>query len=501
VLYARIPIGHRVELHLGTGARLEQAHGPRTREIAGELAMHFTEGRDFARAVRYHHQAAGHALNHHGYREAADHLTRALDLLGAVPNTPTRREQGAALHVMRGAALLALHGHADRDVEESYARARALCDDVEDSPRILSVLRALGRFYLVRGSLDAARDVGQRLRGIAESTGDRTARLAAHDTLGHVSFYGGELETAVAHLERVIELSDPTLASRRGSSPLRLILDSGVSSSAHSAWALWMLGYPARAAVRMRETLTLAHALGHPFSLAHARRFAAALHHINRERDAVREQAEASLALSAEHTSGEAASRYFGFSSVHIAADFHRGWWLVDAGRTDEGLAAMRAWVDTCRDTGSECLLPTYLAWLAETYNRIGQLGQGRALVDEALAAAAESGNHYWTAELHRLRSTFADTDTDAESSLREAITIAQRQHAKSFELRAATSLSRLWARQGQATKAHALLADVHAWFTEGFDTADLRDARSLLDELERTTGPRKTPRRRESGP
>jgi predicted ATPase len=182
------------------------------------------------------------------------------------------------------------------------------------------------------------------------------------------------------------------------------------------------------------------------------------------------------VALSTEH----------GFGAVLMAANFHRGWLLARQGREEDGLALMRAWVAACREIRSECLLPGYLAWLAEMYGDIGRAQEGLDLVDEALATGTRSRNHYWTAELYRLRGALAGTGTDAESSFVEALAIARRQNAKSFELRAATSLSRLWARQGKTREAHALLAEAYAWFTEGFDTADLKDARALLEELER---------------
>jgi DNA-binding winged helix-turn-helix (wHTH) protein/predicted ATPase len=476
VLYARIPVGRRAGLHLRIGERLEQGHGQRTGEIAGELAMHFTQGRDSMRAVRYHHQAGEHALSQHGYHEAAHHLTRALHFLETLPDTQERRQQELALQVMLGSAQVALKGHAAREVEETYARARELSQHVDDTPRLLPVLLGLGRFYLVRGLLDAARDVGRRLLTMAEATRDAAIFLAAYDALGAVSFYAGEIETALGHLDRAMKVYDPTAESPTHSSASRLIVDSGVSCRARSAWTLWILGYPTRADVRMREALALAQSVAHPFSLAHAYRFAAAFHQSCRERDAVDESAEACFAVSTEH----------GFAAVVMAADFHRGSLLVDQGREDEGLASMRAWVKTCRDIRSECLMPPYLAWLAEAYGRIGRLREGLDVVGEALAAATESGNHYWTAELYRLRGMLTDTEKDAESALLEAIAIAQRQRAKSFELRAAMSLSRLWARQGKTSGAYALLAEIYAWFTEGFDTADLQDARILLDDLER---------------
>jgi DNA-binding winged helix-turn-helix (wHTH) protein/predicted ATPase len=475
VLYARIPFGHRVGLHLRTGERLEQGYGQRAGEIAGELAMHFAEGRDFARAARYHHQAGEIALRQHGYREAADHLTRALDLLKSLPDAQERARQELVLYVMLGSALTALKGHAGREVEQAYARARDLCEQVDDTARLFPVLLALGWFYLIRGSQDAARDVGRRLLGMAETTRDPAIFLGAHHALGVGCFYGGEFESAVAHLERGIELYDPAAHSPTRSAAFRLNVDSGLSCTLHGAWALWALGYPARAVARMQEALELAPLIDHPFSLAHAHRFAAAFHQSRGERAASHEPAERSVALSTEH----------GFGAVLVAANFHRGWLLAREGREEDGLALMRAWVAACREIRSECLLPGYLAWLAETYGDLGRPQEGLDLVDEALATGTQSGNHYWTAELYRLRGALTGTEKDAESSFVEAIAIARRQRAKSFELRAATSLSRLWARQGKTREAHALVAEAYAWFTEGFDTADLKDARALLEELE----------------
>jgi predicted ATPase len=474
VLYARIPFGHRVRLHWGAGERLEQGYGQRAGEIAGELAMHFAEGRDFARAARYHHQAGEMALRQHGYREAADHLTLALESLKALPDSQERMQQELTLHVMLGSALTALKGHAGPEVERAYARARELCDHVDDTPRLFPVLLGLGWFYLIRGSQDAARDVGRRLLAMAEATRDPAIFLAAHNALGLVSFYGGEFETALAHLERGIALYDPKAHSPTRSSAFRFILDPGMSCMVHAAWTLWVLGYPARAVARMQEALELALVIDHPFSLAHAHRFAAGFHLSMRERDAIHEQVERSLAVSTEH----------GFGPIIVAANFHRGWLLAEQGREEDGLPPMQAWVATCREIRSEALLPAYLAWLAETCGDIGRPREGLDLVDEGVATGTRSGNHYWTAELHRLRGVLTGIDTDSESSFVEALTIARRQRARSFELRAAMSLSRLWARQGKTREAHALLAEAYGWFTEGLDTADLKDAKTLLEEL-----------------
>jgi len=257
----------------------------------------------------------------------------------------------------------------------------------------------------------------------------------------------------------------------------------------------------------MREALALARSLDHPFTLAHACRFAATFHLSRRERDVVQEQIDATFALSTEH----------GFRVFLAVAQFHRGWLVAEQGREEEGLTQMREWVAICRDVRADCLIPTYLAWLAEVYGRIGRPAEGLALVSEALAVGRQSGYQYWTAELHRLKGTFtlqagpggvtaksgsrqresaqadhrsaapgALVERNAESCFLEAIEVARRQGAKMFELRAATSLGRLWARQGKAREAHALLADIYNWFTEGLDTLDLSEAKSLLEDLER---------------
>ena len=271
VLYVRLPFGQRARLHLRTGERLEQGYGQRAGEIAGELAAHFAEGRDIARAAQYHQQAAEVALRQHGYREAADHLTRALDFLKALPDSPQRTQRELMLHeltvnAMLGAAFTVLTGRAGPEVERAYARARELCEQVDDPPRVFPVLLALGWFYFIRGSQGAARDVGARMLAIAEATGDRAFFLIGHHTMGVASFYGGEFETALGHLERGVELYDPQAHSPMRSPAFRHHLDTGVSCRMHGGWALWVLGYPARAVEWMRAAMELARSIDHPFS-------------------------------------------------------------------------------------------------------------------------------------------------------------------------------------------------------------------------------------------
>jgi predicted ATPase len=375
--------------------------------------------------------------------------------------------------VMLGSALTALEGHAAREADRAYARARELCDLVDDAPRLFPVLLGLGWFYLLGGLVDAARDIGRRLQRIAEATGDPGIALAAHNVLGVAALYAGEFAAALEHFERGIALYDPAVHGPRRSSAFRNVFDAGVSCTAHAAWTLWLLGHPVRAAARMDEALALARTIEHPFTLAHAWRFAAGFHVCRREPDAVRACAGASVAIAAEH----------GFGALLKAATFLQDWALVAAGSAEEGLARMPRSLAACRDIRAGSLLPTYLAWMAELYGRHGRSDEAVALVREGLAEGRRSGCRYWEAELHRLQATLGDPSA-AEPSLLEAVAIARRQQARAFELRAATGLGRLWASRGRKTEARALVAEVCGWFTDGHDTPDLGEARALLGDL-----------------
>jgi DNA-binding winged helix-turn-helix (wHTH) protein/predicted ATPase len=485
VLYARVPIGHRVGLHLRIGERLERAYGARAADIAGELALHFEQGRDFERAARYQMVAGEHALRRHGYREAADHLTRALTSLNIWPESKTRTEQELMLQVMLGTALTALKGHAAREVEAAYARARLLSEDVDDAARLRLVMPGLTWFYLVRGPAATVRQLTARLTTMAGATGDRAMMLAAHHSAGAVAYYAGEFETARDHLEQGVALYDPAAHSPNRSPVFRANVDPGVSCALHSAGVSWVLGYPERAAARVQEALAIARAIDHPFSVAHAHRFSAALYHSQKDDVAAGEHAEASAALAIEH----------GFGAVLKAVAFHQGWVLAQRGNTDAGLPPMREWLPICRDISAAILLPAYLAWLAEVQHTIGHPMDGLALVDEGFTVARRSGYAYWTAELYRLKGLLfqhpgaahparSSREKQAEACFLEALQIARQQRAKLFELRAATALSRLWANQGKASDALALLSEIYAWFTEGFETVDLRESAALLDHL-----------------
>jgi predicted ATPase len=250
----------------------------------------------------------------------------------------------------------------------------------------------------------------------------------------------------------------------------------------------------------MGEALALARSLAHPFNVAYACHFAAGLHHVRRERDAVQQLEDESIALSNEH----------GFRLFLIAGGIHQGWALSEQAPGDAGIARIREGLAAWRAIGAELRMPAFAALLAEACGKARRWSEGLAAVSDGLAVGAQTGQHYWDAELHRLRGALAlrrdpgrgrgiapsddqapgappeSAERDAEAALEEAVAIARRQGAKWLELRAVTALCRLWAGQGRTSQAHGWLAAVHDWFTEGFDTADLGEARSLLRDLAR---------------
>jgi predicted ATPase len=489
VLYQRASVGERVGLHLRTAERLERGYGQRAGEIAGELAVHFEHGRDFERAARYRRQAGEHALHQHAYGEAADHATRALDSLRRLPDSQERTKQKLTLQVTLGSALTATQGYAAPEVALTYERAWELCQQMGETPQLLPVLLGIGRFYVVRGEFKTAHDVGTYLLTTAEATRDPTLLLAAHNALGIASLYAGEFEAALDHLERGIERNDADEHDSTRSPAFRLV-PPVVTCAIHAAWTLWILGYPDRAAARAREALALARSLDHPFGLSYACHLAAALYQWRGEHQIVQELEDEALAHDTEH----------GFGLLLTVGVIQRGWLLAERGQREKGLDQMQEGLAMHREIGAEVLVPAFLALVAEVHQKFGRPAEGLSTLTEALTVAQQSGQHYWEAELHRLMGVLtlqaeaspgrdAGSTGDAESHFLQAIEIARRQRARSLELRAAASLSRVWADKGNVREARVLLSDVYGWFTEGFDTADLREAKSLLTELETRAG------------
>jgi class 3 adenylate cyclase/predicted ATPase len=450
---------------------------PETAETQPEvLAHHYTEGGVGAQAVLYWQRAGQHALQRSANLEAIQHLTQGLGLLATMPETLSRAQQELDVQLALGSALMASKGGSSPEAEQTYARARALCARVGETPQLVPTLRGLWRFSLTRGALQPARELGEQLYRLAQHVAEPTLLLEAHAVLGATLLFLGEYATARTHLEQGLTPSDPTaqraLALRYGEAD-------GVRCLAFMAYTLWSLGYPAQALRRSQEALAQAQALAHPHSLVQAQHFAATVHHRRREVREVQAQAEALLALA----TAQGIPVFVGYGTCW------RGWVLAMQGQGAEGLAQLRQGTAAVMATGQELSRQQCLILLAEAAGHAGEVDEGLRLLAEALAVCETNGQGDRLTEVYRLQGEFllrqATPDAaQAEACFHQSLEIARHQQAKSWELRTAVSLSRLWQQQGKRTEAYELLAPIYGWFTEGFDTADFQEAKALLDAL-----------------
>ena len=440
------------------------------------LAHHYTEASCTAPAIVARQRAGELAADRSAHVEAIAHFTKGLALLQDLPATPEHLQQELALQLALGPALVATRGTAAPEVEQTYVRARALCAQVGETPRLFSTLWSLCRLYHTRGALPAARELGEQLYHLAQHETASTHLLEAHGALGGVLFSMGEYAAARTHVEQGIPLSDSTaqraLALRHAWAP-------GVHCLIYAANTLWCLGYPVQALRRCQEALALAQELAHPHGLAFAQHFAALLFHRRREATVVQAQADALLTLATAQ----------GFPLFVGLGTCWRGWALAMQGQNEAGLAQLHQGLAAVLATGQVLARPLYLFLLAEAAGYAGQVEEGLRLLAEVLMVVEASGLGDLHAEVYRLQGELllrqaAPNAVQAEVCFQQALAIARRQQARSWELRAAVCLSRLWQRQGQRVAARQLLAEVYDWFTEGFDTVNLQEARALQKEL-----------------
>jgi TOMM system kinase/cyclase fusion protein len=451
---------------------------PETVEMQPELlAHHLTEAGLSEPAVGYWRRAGQRGIERSAYVEAISHLTKGLELLNTLPDTSERPLQELILQTNLGPALMATKGFGAPEVQQAYDRARELCQEVGETPQLFPVLRGLSTFYIVRAELQTAHELAEELLRLAQGAQDAAMLVEAYSMLGTTSFYRGKIASARVHLEQAVALYDPQ--QHRSHAFLDVGTDPGVLCLIYAAHVLWLLGYPDQGLTKSHQAVNLAQELSHPFSLAYALDFAALLHRLRREEQAAQERAEAAMTLSTKQ----------GFPLWLAIGMILRGGTPAEQGQGSEGIARVREGLAAFQATGAEVGRPYFLALLAEVYGRGGQAEERLSVLDEALAAVQKTGERWCEAELYRLKGElvlgrFSADSAEAETCFRQGIDIARRQHAKSLELRTAMSLSRLWQQQGKGKAAHTLLAPVYGWFTEGFDTADMQEAKALLEEL-----------------
>jgi class 3 adenylate cyclase/predicted ATPase len=476
VAYQSLLKSRREQLHARIARVLEERF-PETAFTEPEvLAQHYTAAGLADQAVDYWHRAGQRASERSADLEAIAHLTKGLELARALPDPTQSARQELKLQVALGEPLVAAKGFGAPEVGATYTRALELCRQIDNPRHLFRTMWGLWHFYRGRGALQRARHLGDELLGLAERCGDPMLLLAAHQALGHSLYHLGEFSAALSHLEQTRPGLDPKLDR---SPHLRYGVAPGVQGLASLAQLLWCLGYPDQALQRSREAVGSARELSHVHSLTCSMYFAIRLHLLRGEIREADELAEATLTLSRKH----------GFTFWTALIVFMQGWSLCQQRRGAEGLARMRTGFAAAEATGTKMMRPMFCALLAQAYGEVGQLDEAWRTLSDTLDAIEESGQRHYEAEAYRFRGELhlhqAHADVEQASiSFQRALDIARHQQAKSWELRAATSLARLWRDQGRRAEAHDLLAPVYGWFTEGFDTADLKDAKALLEEL-----------------
>jgi predicted ATPase len=434
VAYSSLLIERRKLLHERAGQALESTFAEQLDDHLVELARHYSRSDNVAKAVEYLGRAGQQALQRSAHADAISSLTAATNLLQRLPDSPERVQRELLLRLALGPALIALRGWAAPEVERAYTRTRELCERLGDPPELFPALLGLWAGYYLQGELLKAGELAEQLLRRAQGANNPTLLLYAHLALGDTSFSMGEWLLARDHLEVAISLYDRER-------PMWIGFDTGVNCLSYMALTLWSLGYPDQALKRGNEAVALAQALSDPLSLAFAEGPVGYLRQYRREPRVAQEIAEHLVALSAEH----------GFTHWLAQATITRGWAMAEQGHGEQGIAQIQDGLAAFRAIGNEALRPHALCLLAEACKETGRFDDGLNALTEAMAAAEEHGIRHYEAEMHRLKGELllkqdASNILEAQRCFERVIEIARNQR--------------------------------------GFDTADLKDSKALLDEL-----------------
>jgi predicted ATPase len=458
-------------------AQVLEAQFPATVDQQPELlAHHYTEAGLTEQAVHYWYHAGQRDIERSAHVEAIAHLRHGLELLKTLPETSERTRREVDMLIAMGASLLAVKGHAASEVGETYTYARQLCQPLADPYQLFPILRGLWNYHFVRAEYQTAHSLAEHILTLAQPVQDTAMLMASHRALGTTLFMLGAGADAHTHLAQEIALYD---SQQHRASMFLYGEDTRVVCRSLDALVLWYLGYPDQAQTRNDAAVALAQQIAHPYSLSYALGLAAVFHQCRREERFTQERADATISLTKEQ----------GFPYWIAVGSLFRGWALVHQGQAQDGIEQLHQGLIAFRATGAEIWRPYWLMLLAEANGTLGEPEAGLTVLTEALTLMDTTGERWYEAELYRLKGALllqqnSDHHAEAEAAFHHALEIARMQQAKSFELRTATSLAQLWQQQGKRQEAHALLAPVYGWFTEGFDTADLQEAKAMLDAL-----------------
>ncbi len=483
VAYGSLLGDRRRALHARIVEAIERLYADRLGEQIERLAHHAVRSEVPGKAVPYLYEAGARAVQRSANGEAVTYLRQGLDLVGKLPPGRDQLRHELRLRLALGPALQQMQGFGAPDVGTTYARARQLCEQIGEPEELFQTLWGLWLFTAGgRTGFTEGRRIAEELLALAERLGDRALLLEAHHALSATTLWMGEPAATRGHGEQGRALYDRE--QHRSLAFLYGGHDPGVCCHMHSALALWVLGYPAAALDRGRVGVALARDLAHPMSIANALPFLGVVQQLRGELEAVHGLADSMIALSA----AQGLPQWLAFGQIL------EGWIQSARGHGEADLAQLHRAIDDYRLQGNYLWLPYFLALLATAFLKHGAIDKGLKTISDALEWADEHRSRIWDAEFYRLRGELLlardpAARSDAESAFYRAIDSARGQNARSWELRAALSLSRLWGRHGQREEAGQLLSAIYGWFTEGFDTADLRAAKALLDELSAASG------------
>ena len=466
----------RQHLHARIAATLEERFPDRIAREPELLAHHFAEAQQTERAIEYWLKAGERGTERSANLEAIRHLTRGLEALRTLPENPQRDRLELAFQIAIGTPLIAAHGYSAPQTGAAYSRARILCERLGEVEPLFATLSGEFVYPFVRGDYQAMRRLTDEARGISERLSSPVLRLAAHRLAAVTAMYHGALCEARFEFESILCLYN---VSRDRSQPVHYVHDPQVSALTYLALVLWMLGFPDQAHRSSMAAFQCAAELDQANLTAHVHNFAGAgLAELLSDMAAVQTHADAIIDLAERHNLG-----YWRVNGLIL-----RGWVMAQQGNSETGIALMRGNATDRAALDVGWYQARYLCMLAETYARSGQAEAGLRAITEAKDLVVRTQEYLWQAELDRVEGELHRVQgapaADVEVCFARSISKTRQQNAKSLELRAATSLARLWRDQSKHNEARGLLAPIYSWFTEGFETPDLKAAKVLLEEL-----------------
>jgi predicted ATPase len=466
----------RKQLHEAVGRAIEVIYSASLDDHVADLAHHFSLSGNPAKAIEYLQLAGTQAASRGALAQAVHDFENALAVVKALPSGPERDQFELQVLSPLGTAYIAGRGYAAPGVGPVFQRARELSDKIGEPQQQFAVLFGNFAWRVVRGEMGASMTLALEAIDLAKQLDDPGVWMEALFLLGVTLFYRGDFAGAREQYEKALTHYDDRELTRAWAA--RVGEDAGVTHRCYLALALWHLGYPEKALQVSRETLDLARAIEHPFSLAYAQHHASWLCHQLRLPDET-------LALSDE---GTRTSAEHGFPLFHATGALYHGAGLVLQGQAKTALPTLVKGFDAYRATGAGLAIPYYLSLLADALAQSGAGSEATGVIDNALAIAERSDERCHEAELYRLKGEFALSNghepAEVEANFLRALDTARSQQSKAWELRASMSLSRLYRRQNRPDQGRDMLGRVLGSFTEGFGTPDLRDAKALLEQL-----------------